>query len=387
LLVVSQTTLALCLLIAAGLLLESFWKILNTFPGFNPRKVLVTDIILPSTTYRDSTARYTFLHEITYKIAKLPGVETAGAISEMPMNDEPNDTFFTTPGQSQNGYGKGNEQFRMITPDYFRTMEIPLLRGRSFRETDRQGSAGVMIVDELFAAKYFPHEDAIGKHLLIYEGTPQFVDREIVAIVSPIRTFGLQQAPEPMMYFPYAQSAGTSMHFMIRAQGNLLSLAEPVRRIVAARDPDIAIAGFRTMEQVISQSTASGRFIAVLLSTFAALALGLAMAGVYGVFNYTVVQQTHDFGVRMALGARPRQMLTLILGRGFRLAVYGVLSGSVVAWFLMQMLSKQLYEVKPHEPVIYLGTALLLIAVALGACYLPARRAARLDPMIALRQD
>ncbi len=387
-LIVSQTALALCLLIAAGLLIESFWKISHAPPGFNPQHVLTSSILLPSDTYKDPAARNAFLSGITEQVRKLPGLEAVGGISEMPMNDEPNDTFFSAPGQPQTpSYQKNDAQFRMITPGYFQVMRIALLRGRSFIESDQPLSQRVMVVDALFAARYFPHENALGKHLLIYEGKPKFVDREIVGIVAPIRTFTLQQPPEPIMYFPFAQSAAADMHFMLRAEGNLSSLIEPIRRIVTARDPDIAISDFRTMSQVVSQSASSDRFTVVLLSAFAGLALALAMAGVYGVFNYIVVQQTHDFGVRMALGARPNQMLTLVLGRAFRLAVCGVILGLISAWFLMQVLANQLYQVEPHAPAIYLGTALLLTTVAVAACLLPARRAAGLDPMIALRQD
>ncbi len=386
LLVVSQTTLALCLLIAAALLLESFWNILHSPPGFNPRNVLASDLILPNATYSDSASRDAFFSEVLAKVRVLPGVQAAGGISEMPMNDEPNDTFFTTPGHPQTGYGKSDEQFRMITPGYFDTMRIALLRGRYFRDTDKPRATRVMIVDSLFAAKYFPGQSALGKHLLIYEGVPQFVNREIVGIVAPIRTFSLQTPPAPMMYLPYAQSGGTEMHLMVRA-ANPLSAAEVIRRLVTARDPDIAIANFRTMERVVSESTAADRFMSYLLGSFAVLALALAVAGVYGVFSYIVVQQTHDLGIRMALGARPRQMLAFVLRRGLHLSFYAAVLGLFSAWFLMQILSNQLYQVKPRDPVIYLSTALLLIFVALAACYLPARRAAQVDPMTALREE
>ncbi len=318
---------------------------------------------------------------------QLPGVQAAGAISEMPLNDEPNDTFFTTPGHPQYSVdNQSDEEFRMITPGYFRTLRIPLLQGRFFRNGDQPQTANVMIVDSLFAAKYFPGQNALGKHLLIYEGSPQYVNREIVGIVAPIRTFSLQSPPVPMMYFPFAQSGGSVMHLLVRA-ANPLSLSETIRNFVTARDPDIAIANFRKMEQVITQSTAGDRFMTCLLGSFAALALALAVAGVYGVFSYIVAQQTHDLGVRMALGARPGQVLGLILRRGLHLSLYAAILGLFSAWFLMQVLSTQLYEVKPRDPAIYLATTLLLILVALAACYLPARRAARVDPMAALRVE
>jgi putative ABC transport system permease protein len=388
LLIVSETTLSLCLLIAAALLLESLWKTLHTEPGFAAQGVLTSELTLPSTTYKEPAVRNAFLEDVARKITLLPGVEAVGGISEMPMNDELNDTFFQIPGRPAKSVDdKNDEDFRVITPEYFRTMRMTLLRGRAFAESDRSSAARVMIIDSLFAAKYFPNEDVIGKHLLVYEGTPQFVDREIAGVVSPIRSYALQMVPRPAMYLPYAQSERLSVHLMVRMEGNPLDFAELIRRIVTTRDSDVAIDDFRTMEQVVSQSIASDRFTAILLGAFAGLALCLAVAGVYGVFAYIVAQQTHSIGVRMALGARPKQMLAMILGRGFRLALLGVVSGAILAWFLMQVLSNQLYQVQPRDPATYAGTALLLIVVAIGACYLPARRAARLDPIIALREE
>ena len=387
LLVVSETTLALCLLIAATLLVESLWRTLHTAPGFDSHNVLASSLSLPSTTYREPAARNAFMAEVTRKMRALPGVEAAGGISEMPMNDEQNDTFFQIPGRTKGVDYKNDEDFRIAAPDYFRAMHIALLRGRGFNESDQPSTRPVMLVDELFASKYFPHEEAVGKHLLLYEGTPQFVDREIVGIVSPVRNYLLQMPPRPTIYLPHAQKAFFNFHLIVRTAGDPLALAEPIRRIVAARDPDVAVADFRTMARVVADSSSSDRFTVLLFGLFASLALCLAVAGVYGVFSYIVAQQTHDIGVRMAIGARPGQIFGRVLGRGLRLACLGVVLGIMSAWFLMQVLASQLYQIHPRDPATYAGASILLIAIALGACYLPARRAARLDPVTALRAE
>ena len=387
-LIVSETALSLCLLIAAALLLQSLWKTLHTSPGFSPQGVLTTQLVLPDM-YSDNSKRIAFTEELTSKTRALPGVQAVGAIENMPLSNEGNDdTFFQIVGQPPpNLAQKVSEDYRVATPGYFSAMGIALLQGRWLNDGDRRSSEPVILIDQPFARKYFRGSDPIGQHMRVFEGAPGYIDCEIVGVVSGVRHYSLQIAPRPTMYFPYTQMADPSLDLIVRSSGNPQPLVVPIRTILAGIDRQVGVATFQTMDEVVSESASEARFNTILIAMFAGLALILAIAGVYGVFSYIVAQQTRDIGVRMALGAQRRQILGMILGRGMRLAFLGAALGSSAALFLMRALASQLYEVKSHDPVTYLCTALLLVVVALGACYIPARRAASIDPMQALRSE
>jgi len=387
-LIVSETTLSVCLLIAAALLLQSLWRTLHTSPGFSASGVLTTQMVLPDN-YQDSVKRIAFEQQLTYKVRALPGVETVGAIEEIPLGNEGNDdTFFQILGQSlRDPSYKLDEDYRVATPMYFPAMGISLLRGRLFNDADRQLSQPVALIDEPFARKYFPHSDPIGRHLLVFEGTRGYVDREIIGEVSGVRQYGLKILPRPILYFPYTQIDSNGLDLVVRSSGDPRMLAEPIRQIVAGMDAQIGVAAFQTLDEVISESASGDRFDAILIGMFAGLALILAMAGVYGVFSYIVAQQTRDIGVRIALGARPAQILRMVLRRGIHLAILGSALGIVAASFVMRALASQLYQVKSYDPTTYFCSTFVLIVVALGACYLPARRAASVNPVDALRAE
>ena len=387
-LIVSETTLSVCLLIAAALLLQSLWKTLRTSPGFSSRNTLTAQLLLPNS-YDDDTKRIAFERQLADTVRALPGVQTVGAIEETPLRNEGNDdTFFQIVGQPpRDPHNKPDEDYRVATPTYFPAMGITLLRGRLFTEDDRQSAPPVVVIDEPFARKYFPNADPIGRRLKLYEGTPGYVDCEIIGEVSGVRHYGLRIPPRPTVYYPYAQVKTGGLDLVIRSSGDPQSLSEPIRRIVSALDSQVGLSAFVTMDDVVSQSVSGDRFNAILIGMFAGLALVLAMAGVYGVFSYIVAQQTRDIGVRMALGARPIEILKMTLGRGVRLAAFGAALGIVTALLTMRSLASQLYEIEPFDPATYLGVTLLLIAVAMVACYLPARRAASIDPMKALRAE
>ncbi|HTS30007.1 MAG TPA: ABC transporter permease [Bryobacteraceae bacterium] len=385
-LVIGETALALCLVVGAGLLLTSLLRTMQVAPGFSPQGVLSTDLMLPFATYPDASSRLRFLNQLRDSVRTLPGVQSFGAISELPLNNEHNDTVFRV---VEHAGGKSGElegaDFRVPTPGYFETIGIPLLRGRLFDERDGPSSPRVAMVDEPFARRIFHGEDPLGKHLSVYSGAAGYLPFEIVGIVGGIHNDSLQIPPMPTMYFAYAQAGSDRLHLLVRTTADPAALTGPIRRLVTARDPDLALSTFATLDHVVAQSVSGSRFNTVLLGLFATLALVLAMAGVYGVLSYLVAGQTHEIGVRMALGAEPGRMLRLILRRGGTVAGAGVVLGGLAACFLVRVMQNQLFEVKPRDPGIFAAAAAILVLVALAACWVPARRAMRVDPLKALR--
>ena len=380
-LVIGEMAISICLLIGAGLLLASLRQTLRASPGFQPERVLSTYLMLPKAAEPGRNLR--LVERIVSAARALPGVEAAGAISEMPVHDEHNDALFQiVEHPPKNMQERDDADFRRVGPGYFETMSIPLLRGRRLDARDQETSARVVAIDEPFARQYFPGEDPIGKHLLL--GDAAF---EIAGVVGGVRSRALRVDPRPTFYLPMAQELPDSVHLVVRATADAGSLAGPLRLMLRAENPDIALAPFENLSQFLAESVSSDRFNALLLGVFAGLALALAVAGVYGVFSYVVTQQTHEIGVRMALGARPGQMLALILGRGAALAGAGAALGLTAAFFLTGVLSRQLYGVTPRDPATFAAAALALVAVALVACAIPARRAMRVDPLVALRCD
>jgi len=300
----------------------------------------------------------------------------------MPIHGEFNDTPFEIEEHpARDPQERYDEDFRRITPGYFQAMQIPLLRGRLLNDNDQPSSLPALVVDETFARRYFPGEDPIGKHIRLRKVV------EIVGVVGAVRSHTLQQAPQPTMYLPFAQEQSDNLHLVIRTSADPSNLSDAVRRIVAGQDPDVALSSFEAMDRFISASLSGALFDTLLLGLFASLALLLAMAGVFGVFSYIVTQQTHEIGVRMALGAPRSQILRQVLARGARLATMGVGVGLAAAFFLTKVLASQLYEVQPRDPFAFAFSAILLIAVAVTACAVPARRAMNVDPIVALRHE
>jgi len=378
-LVVGETALSICLLVGASLLIQSLVRTLHAPPGFTARGVVETKLLLSS---RDRADKVRLLRRVDEAVRALPGVQAVGGISELPLNHEFNDTFFTiVEHPPRNPDDLNDEDFRSVTPGYFQAMGIPLLRGRVFDDRDGASSAPVVLVDEPFVRRYFPHEDPLGKHIRLSEAA------EIVGVVGGVRNHSLRQPPRPTIYLAFAQGNPDNLHLLVRGTADAAALAGPIRRIVAAEDPDLALAVFRPMDGVLAESASTQRFDTLLLGLFATLALALAVAGVYGVFSYLVTQQTHQIGLRMALGAQPGRVLRLFLARGLRLAGLGAALGLVAAFFLTGALTSELYQVQPRDPLTYASAALVLIVVAMAACSIPAHRAMRVDPLAALRCD
>ena len=384
-LVVAEVALSLVVLIASGLLLNSFWRLMRAPLGFDPVSVLTTEVSLVSPRYDDEQRRESFFHELQDRIQSSPGVKRAGFVSELPLSGEANDTFFTIAEHPPANPNDNNDaDFRLIDGDYLEAMRIPLLAGRAFERQDSVESRKVVIVNEPFVKKFFPKENPIGKHLKMFEGKPEFVEREIVGIVGGNKQFALQESLRPEMFMP---RSFTRMNVVVRGAGDPGTLTTVVRQAIQQIDPDEATSTFRTMGDVVSTSAATDRFNTWLLGAFAVIALLLTAAGIFGVLSYLVTQRTREIGLRMALGAQPKDVLDVIVGHGMRLVLVGLCIGVAGALLVTRWMSSVLFDVKPTDPLTFLVVAALLGLVAFLAAYVPARRAMRVDPMVALRYE
>src|ERR1700723_20049 len=384
-LVVAEVALSVVVLIASGLLLNSFWRLMRVHLGFDPANVLTTEVSLVSPRYDAEPRRESFFHDLQDRLQSSPGVKSAGFISELPLSGEANDTFFTiTEHPPADPNDNADADFRNIDGDYFGAMRIPLLAGRTFDRQDSAEFRNVVIVNEPFVKKFFPNEDPIGKHLKMFEGKPEFVTREIVGVVGGNKHFALQESLRPEMFKPGSFSR---MNIVVRSAGDPAMLTTAVRQAVSGIDPAEATSTFRTMDDVIALSASGDRFNTLLLSAFAAIALLLTAAGIFGVLSYLVTQRTREMGLRMALGAQPRDVLRVIVGHGMRLVLVGLCIGVAAALVVTRWMSSVLFDVKPSDPLTFAAVAVLLTAVAFLASYIPARRAMRVDPMVALRYE
>jgi putative ABC transport system permease protein len=387
-LVVSELAISLILLVGAGLLLNSLWRVFHVNPGFDPHGVLSTQVVLSPAAYKDDQRSIEFFRQVAGKIQALPGVRAVGAVSELPLSQQYNDTFFTiVEHPPKNPEDKNDADIRVATPGYFEVMQIPLLRGRLLSDQDGPHAPRVVLVNEPFLREYFSGEEAVGKHLSIFGGEQGYNEFEIVGVVGGVRHFALRTPPRPEMYVPYAQAVSSQMNLVVRSAGDPTQLSSAVRDAVASVDKGEAIATPQAMEEIVATSTAGDRFNALLLGLFAVVALVLAAAGIYGVVSYSVSQRTREIGLRMALGAQPRDVLRLVVGHGMRLALAGVAIGVAGSFLLARLLASQLFGVTSNDPATFAAVSALLAGVALAACWIPARRATRVDPMIALRYE
>jgi putative ABC transport system permease protein len=401
LLVVLEVALALVLLIGGGLMLKGFLRLTNVDPGFDPHNVLTIDIGLPGPRYPEARQQMQFYEQLIKGIKSLPGVEAVGATSETPLT--PGDNWLPFRIEGRPAPPPGQEPYaaiRTISNDYFRAMKIPLRKGRFFSDTDARVAlpvirwyeqqplpphfnepqpAPAIIVNETMARMFWPNEDPLGKRIRII-ASPWLT---VVGVVGDIR-HGLTAKPNPEMFMSHLQEPRGALAVVARTSGDPLSLAAAVREQVKALNKDQPVT-ITTMERLFSDSVAGQRFNALLLGVFGALAFGLAMVGVFGVINYSVAQRTHEIGVRIALGAQTRDVFKLVVGQGMTLALAGVGLGLAGAFALTRFITKLLYEVSPTDLVTFAVVALLLAGVALVACWIPARRAAKVDPMVALR--
>jgi putative ABC transport system permease protein len=385
LLIVSEVALSLMLLIGAGLLIKSFVRLRNVSPGFDVRNVLTVNVPLPRRPDPDDAKIASFFKSVLEKVKAIPGVESAGAISHLPLSGSEELDGFEIEGRPapESLENIQTADFRVCSTDYFETLHIPLLNGRYFSEHDKADSPGVLIIDETFASRFFPGEDPIGKRISI--GKAKLLT--IVGIVSGIKHSSLEADLKPAMYRPLMQSSWEEMTLTVRSKLPAEKLTAAIREQVAAVDKDQPIAKVQTMESLFAKAVAPQRFQMILVALFASLALVLAIVGIYGVMAYSVTQRTHEIGIRMALGARRLDVLKLVMAQGLVEGLVGIAIGLAGAFALTRLLSSLLYGVSATDPLIFTGVSLLLGLVALLACYFPARRATVVDPMTALRYE
>src|SRR5580692_2327541 len=384
-LVVAEVALSVVVLIASGLLLNSFWRLMRVNLGFDPLNVLTTEVALVSPRYDDAQRRESFFNELEDRIRSTSRAGAVGFVSELPLSGEADDTFFTISEHPPANPNDNNDaDIRIIDGDYFGAMRIPLLAGRAFERQDSLDSRKVVIVNEPFVKKFFPHENPIGKHLKMFEGKPEFTAREIVGIVGGNKHFALQESLRPAMFTP---GSFLKMNVVVRSAGDPAMPTTAVRQAIRAIDPDEATSTFRTMGDVVSSSAAGDRFNALLLGAFGGIALLLTAAGIFGVLSYLVTQRTREIGLRVALGAQRSDVLGVIVGHGVRLALLGLSIGVVAAVVVTRWMSSVLFDVKPTDPLTFVAVTAVLGTVAFLASYLPARRAMRVDPMVALRHE
>ena len=383
--VVAEIALAVVLLVGAGLMLRSFGSLRRVNPGYSTTNVLTMRMQLPGAKYREDSQRIRFFREAISRIEEVPGVQSAGAISYLPLSGLGAGTGFTIEGQPPPLPGRDYVvDVSVCDNGYFRTMNVPLKSGRLFTEREMQEKSNVVVVSESLAHTYFPQGDALGKRLVIQMTRPN-VPTEIIGIVGDVKFADFTTEPHPTTYWPHPQLAYSGMTFTIRTGGDPMSLAPSVERAIRTLDKDQPVAEVRTMNQWVAKSLAQARFSSTLLTIFANLALALAAIGIYGVMSYAVSQRTSEIGIRLALGATMGDVLTMIVLDGLRLAVFGLALGVLLAIGLSRTIATLLYETTGTDPVTFAAVIGVLGAAALLASYLPARRASKIPPVEALR--
>jgi putative ABC transport system permease protein len=391
LLVVTEFALSLVLLIGAGLMIKSLLRLQDVKPGFNSSNLLTMRIALPEAKYENFNQSRAFFDQLLDRFEARPEIESAGGINLLPFGGGGGDrTFMLEDQPTAPGQPRPDEQIRFATAGYFKTMGIPLVSGREFTRQDLPDTQQVAIVNSAFARKFWPNGNPIGKRISFSTQNPKWY--EIVGVVGNVKHRGLDLQDHPELYIPALQPLFQdgnvpALYLAVRTANDPMQVAGVVRAEVAAIDRDQPIASLMTMDQRISDSIAPRRFNMFLFGLFAALALVLAAIGIYGIMAFSVAQRTHEIGVRMALGAGTGDVLKLILGNGFRLALIGIVVGLAIAFAATRLLSTLLYDVSTTDPAIFLLDALLLAGAALLACYIPARRATKVDPIVALRYE
>jgi putative ABC transport system permease protein len=383
LLVVSEISMALVLLVGAGLLAISFWRLAGVSPGFTADSVLTLRTQLPASRYREPRRQAEFTQRVLERVAALPGVEAAGAVSDLPFSGSRTSGSFSIEGQQPDPVVDYTADSRRVTPGYFRAMSIPLLRGRGFTDSDGPDAPGVALVNEAFVRRFLRDADPLGRR--IRSGGERWW--EIVGVVGDVRHDQLRAQAAPEMYFVWWQWPSDRVMLAIRLRGQSGEVIPAVRAAAFAVDPGQPVFDARMMGDRLADAIAASRINAQLLGVFAVVALLLAAVGIYGVVGYNVTERTHEIGVRVALGAQREDILGLVVRDGMRLAFLGVAIGLGASLALARFLESLLFGVQPLDPLTIGGVALVLMCVAFVACWVPARRATRVDPLVALRYE
>ncbi len=393
-LVVCEVGLSLVLVTGAVLLCESFFKLLNVNPGFTTQNMLVFDVSLPRSTYDTSVKAQAFYDEASAKFSSLPGLQEAAYAGLSPLAGGAPDFLFSIEERGATGQRRDQDaEFRYVSPNYFRTLNVPIISGRGFTSADAANAEPVILINQAMARKFWPNEDPLGQH--IWFGKPmgqaamEPAPRRIVGVVGDVRDMSLAEVPIETMYMPFAQRNGGYGYasFILHTGQDPRSLVPAIRSALQQMAPNLPIASIKTMEEAIATSLTSQRFMTILLVSFGGMALLIATVGVYGVISYSVAQRTNEIGIRVAMGATRGKILRMVMGQGVRLALLGSAVGLGSSYWLMRFLSDMLYGVKPTDPLTLAAVTVALVAVALAACWIPARRATRVDPLTALRYE
>jgi putative ABC transport system permease protein len=378
--------LTLVLLIGAGLLIRSFWLLQHVKLGFNPDSVLTMQMALPNAKYPEEYQRAEVINQMVQRVSALPGVESAAFGTSIPLSGSDVKTSFEIAGRPPvSPQDKPLANITLVTPDFFKMMQIPLVNGRTFAEQDTDKVSQVAIINQAMAKNFWPNESPLGARLtMTLEGGK--IQREIVGVVGDVRSESLNDDPKPAIYVPYAQRSASPVYLAMRTKTNPLSLVSSIRKEVLAVDRDQPVYDVKSMNRVVWDSSAKQNFNMLLLTLLGALALVLAMIGVYGVVASSSTQRTHEVGIRMALGAKPSDILKLFLRQGLVLILAGLGLGLVVAFGLTRIMESLLYRINATDPGTFILVVLALIIIFFVAIFIPARRAAKLEPMIALRE-
>ena len=384
-LVVAQVALSMILLIGSGLLIRSFLQLMNVNPGFDPRNVLTMRMNLSPSKYGTNAQMVSFYNEVLRQMQSLPGVRAAAISSALPPTPTRSAPILAEGQPAVPLPQRPDANIETISPDYAKVLRVPLERGREFSADDNQTKPTVAMVNQAFVRRYWPNENPIGKHIWLGTiATPV----EVVGVLGDEKNNGISGEPAPEMLLPFPNLPWSHLRLSLRtAGGDPMALVPAVRQRLARIDSVQPITEVQTLEQILAQSRAQSRFTVLLFGIFSGVALVLAIVGIYGVISYAVVQRTHEMGIRMALGADKKDIFRLVIGRGLKLAGIGIAIGLVAPFTLTRLMSSLLYKVSPADPLTIIGSAILFLAAALLASYIPARRASRTDPMVALRYE